>query len=125
MYTSPHVEGLYINEEFVSANQSGELAVLWPEEQFLKMGDSEGHNIFKVSTAKPEYFINKWQWWNVLIPSPYGYLSKNSDVEMVWINLPMKEYLSFGPWWIRSWFTIFVAGMITFSLLIKLTFKIE
>lgn len=125
MNISPAVEGVYVNNQFLAPDNKGEIAVNWPSEGNLMMGDRQGHEIFDVNRSKPEYFINKWKWWNVIIPSPYGYIGKNANVDMIWINLPMKEYLTFGPWWLRSWFVVFVLGMITFSLLIKYTFKIE
>ncbi len=125
MNISPTVEGVYVNNQFLASDKEGDIAFNWPSEGNLRMGDRHGREIFDVNRSKPEYFINKWQWWNAIIPSPYGYISKNADVDMIWINLPMREYFSFGPWWLRSWFVIFVLGMITFSFLIKFAFKIE
>jgi hypothetical protein len=125
MNVYPAVEGVYVNNEFLAPNGEGDIAINWPSIGNLKMDDPQGHGIFDINRTKPEYFINKWQWWNVIIPSPYGYISNNADVEMIWINLPMREYLTFGPWWLRSWFVIFVLGMISFSMMIKFVFKIE
>lgn len=35
------------------------------------------------------------------------------------------EFLSFGPSWIRGWWTVFLLGMITSTMTIKSLFKIE
>jgi hypothetical protein len=46
--------------------------------------------------------LQKRQWWNSLIGNPIGYLPESSPLEWIDLDLPEKEYLPFGPTWLRA-----------------------
>src|SRR3546814_14368405 len=68
--------------------------------------------------------LHKEQWWNVLIANPLGYLAADSPLELVEIDLPRREVLPFGPWWLRTWEFVFFTTLVAASLAIKLLFRL-
>jgi hypothetical protein len=61
--------------------------------------------------------IEKRRWWNALIGNPAGYLPEDGPVESVILDLRPREYLSFGPPFMRSWPALFFAAVTLASLL--------
>lgn len=56
--------------------------------------------------------------------NPLGYLPQDSSVEMIHIGLPARQYLDFGPDWMRGWmfsfFITFLVSSVAFKLLLKI-----
>lgn len=125
VYLYPKNAAVSLGEQEVSPDEEGKGIIAWPEKKELGVKDQSGLLAFTLHANQPEYFINQWRWWNLFIPSPYGYISKESHLNALWMELPIKEYLPFGPWWVRSWFAIFVLAMFLFSITIKTVLKIE
>ena len=91
----------------------------------LVVTDSGGGLISDISLAAPIPTIHKKQWWNTLFGNPLGYLPDESEVEAITFDLPEKEYLNFGPGWLRPWYVLFFTILVLGSLMIKMVGRIE
>ncbi|AWN14420.1 hypothetical protein [Salinisphaera sp. LB1] len=73
----------------------------------------------------PVPIITKHGAWNWLVGNPLGYLPDDSPVEAVRIALPEREFIHFGPSWMRGWLAVFIPVMFIVSLLMFKWAKIE
>lgn len=79
----------------------------------------------EISLTAPVPVIHKWQWWNLLIGNPVGYLPSNASVDRIEVALPDKEYLGFGPPWLRGWEIPFFVSLIVVSIVVKVWWRID
>lgn len=56
--------------------------------------------------------------------NPLGYLPAGGGVETIHIALPARQYLGFGPGWLRGWmfslFLTFLLSSVVFKFLLKI-----
>ncbi|MDN5872008.1 MAG: hypothetical protein L0H73_14975 [Nitrococcus sp.] len=79
----------------------------------------------EVSLPVPVPVNHKWQWWNALIGNTVGYLHRNAAVDRIEVALPDKEYVGFGPSWLRGWEAPFFISLIVVSILVKVWWRID
>ena len=91
----------------------------------LVITDNSGDLITDIALAAPVPTIHKKQWWNTLIGNPLGYLPPDGEIEAIDIGLPEKDYLGFGPTWLRPWYVLFFTVLVLGSLAIKVGMRIE
>ncbi|MEZ5933410.1 MAG: hypothetical protein R3F54_15950 [Alphaproteobacteria bacterium] len=91
----------------------------------LVVTDPGGEVISDVSLAAAIPTIHKKQWWNTLIGNPLGYLPDDGKFEAIAFDLPEKDYLGFGPDWLRPWYVLFFTILVIGSLAIKIVGRIE
>jgi hypothetical protein len=100
--------------------------VTWPDEgeelQLMAQGSTE---VLRLPTSELSPVVHKQQWWNALLGNPAGYLDDNQPVEAVFLELPTQTYLPFGPGWVRGWEFLYIGLLFSFSIAIKLIFKIH
>lgn len=87
--------------------------------------DRAGRTLSTHTMAAPVPVLHKRQWWNALLGNPAGYLDDSSPVETVEFDLPDKEYLGFGPGWLRGWEFSFLLAVTIGAVGLKLGFHIE
>ncbi|MGM0452452.1 MAG: hypothetical protein ACQERN_04720 [Thermodesulfobacteriota bacterium] len=87
--------------------------------------DNSSEIIANIVLSAPVPVIHKRQWWNVLIGNPAGYLPKDAAVKRIRVALPRKDYLPFGPDWMRGWETGFFLPLIVASIALKVIARIE
>lgn len=87
--------------------------------------DEAGEVVERVPLQAPVATIHKREWWNFLIGNPAGYLPEDAALERIELALPEREYLAFGPAWLRAWYVVFFAALLIGSLLIKVLARIE
>ncbi|HMA14852.1 MAG: hypothetical protein ACM35H_11775 [Bacteroidota bacterium] len=90
----------------------------------LVVQDGRGRVVDERPLSAPVTTLHKERWWNVLIANPIGYLADDSPLELVEIDLPRREVLSVGPWWMRTWEFVFFTTLVAASLAIKLLFRL-
>ncbi len=78
-----------------------------------------------VSWRAPVPVVHKWQWWNALVGNPIGYLPSNAVVNRIEVALPDKNYLGFGPHWLRGWQTPFLLALLAVSIAMKTWWRID
>lgn len=103
------------------ASSSGAMVKEFPS---LVVRDGRGHVVEERPLNAPVTSLHKQQWWNVLIANPLGYLADDSPLEWVEIDLPRREVLPVGPWWLRTWEFVFFTTLVAVSLAIKLLFRL-
>jgi len=116
-----------IQSAIKSGNESDKshYELYWPEKDNVIIAkDSNAENVFEIGLGLAPV-IHKQLWWNMLIANPAGYLSDNSSLELVEIELQAYEYLPFGPAWLREWLGLFFISLIAASIAVKVIFKIH
>jgi hypothetical protein len=74
----------------------------------VALSDPQGRPLGDIEIAKPVPVIQKRTWQAALAGSPLGFLPDTLPVDRVEFELPAKQYLSWGPGWMRGWeFTYF------------------
>lgn len=73
----------------------------------------------------PVTVIAKYSAWNWLVGNPLGYLPDHSPLKRVHIDLPEREFIPFGPHWMRGWLAVFIPMMFIVSLLMFKWARIE
>lgn len=91
----------------------------------LVVTDDSGAMVSDIALAAPVPTIHKRQWWNRLFGNPLGYLPADGEIEAIEIGLPEKDYLGFGPAWLRPWYVLFFTVLVLGSLAIKIGMRIE
>ena len=77
-----------------------------------------GHEIAHFKMTAPVATITKYSNWNRFVGNPLGYLPANGPIQQVTIDLPEREYLPFGPGWLRHWLALFMPVMFLASFII-------
>lgn len=86
--------------------------------------DESDRVVGEVAMTAPVPVIHKREWWNSLFANPAGYLPDGSLLERIEVDLPRKQYIGFGPWWLRTWEALYFAVLIACSLAIKVGLRI-
>lgn len=122
----PPASAVMVNQKYMEVKEGDEWRLTWPKKEgALQIKDAKGKLIHSVNLEQPAVQLKKMQWWNIFMPSPYGYLQEDSGIQELRLYLPSKEYLLFGPLWMRSWLTPFFAGLLGVSWGLKYLLKIE
>jgi hypothetical protein len=87
--------------------------------------DRSGHELQRLPWEAPVATIHKREWWNVLLGNPAGYLPDQGPLERIDLDIPAKEYLPVGPAWLKAWYVLFFGVLLTASLAIKISARIE
>lgn len=74
--------------------------------------------------SPPTPVLHKRRWWNVLLSSPAGYVSKDAPVDSIRLNLVKKQVVKWMPTWARGWEFPFFVFVFVAALSIKLRFRI-
>ena len=108
------------------AGEQGVWQIAWPsDEQPMRLIDSDGMTLLTLPGEAPVQTTHQKRWWNVLVGNPSGYLPSPGDVDTVVIALPRAEFQPFGPWWLRSWITLFFGVIVIASLSLKFAWRLH
>ncbi len=103
----------------VAVSPAGQYVGNWRGDELggaIQVVDRQGRMVATLPLAKPVPRIEQQHWWNLLIGNPAGYLPDEGPLESVAIALPEREYVSAGPGWVRSWFSIVLPVLLITSL---------
>jgi hypothetical protein len=110
----------------VVVDGAGSWKVTWPDEgATLQLVDSDDTVLLTLPPPAPVGAVHQRRWWNTLLGNPAGYLPSPGDVDAVDIELPKREFLPFGPDWLRGWIPTFFAVVIIVSLLLKFLWRLH
>ena len=99
----------------VTADDGGALAVV----------DGQGVPIVSLAQGRLSDTIHRWQWWNLLIGNPAGYLPADSAVTEVTVALPQARYLPGVPDWMAGWEFLYLLTTTLASLATKLLLRLD
>ena len=91
----------------------------------LVVTDPDGGLVSDISLTAAIPTIHKKQWWNMLVGNPLGYLPSEGEIEAIAFDLPERDYLGFGPDWLRPWYMLFFTVLVIGSLAIKMIGRID
>lgn len=98
----------------------------WLAEPTPRILVNEGAQVVAdVPLQRPVPVVHKPRWWNVLLGNPAGYLPRDAAVDHIRIDLPPKQYLAFGPDWLRGWAPTFFTALLAASIALKVLARIE
>lgn len=111
----------------VSTDEAGQAwRVDWPKAKTsATLISAGGEEILELPPEKPAPVVHRRLWWNALIGNPAGYLDPASPAEAVYLGLPKKQMLPFGPAWMRGWEFLYFVLLIIGSLGLKLVWRIH
>lgn len=69
--------------------------------------------------------IGKRSAWSTLLENEGGYLTSDSIIQSLHIELPFKELVSVGPTWVRTWMFTYFLTLSIVALAIKFIFKVH
>ncbi len=84
-----------------------------------------GRAIADFKMSAPVAGIARRSWTDWLIANPVGYLPDDGPLRRIKIALPEKQYLPFGPSWLRGWLGVFIPVMFVVSLAVYKWAKVE
>ena len=109
-----------------SSASDGSWAIEWPgQARQLVIAHEQRTTVLELPLAAPVTQVHKRLWWNSLLGNPAGYLPDDAQVEAVLLDLPPRQYLSFGPDWVSHWLTLFLLASVASALLTKRLFRIH
>lgn len=98
----------------------GEWQVKWPDAAHpIALKDQSGHTLLSLPLSAPVPAVSKWSPWNALIGNPAGYVPDQAVVDTVEVPLAPLDIVPVGPSWLRSWITLFLFVLISWSLWLK------
>ena len=68
--------------------------------------------------------IGRKQWWSFILGAPAGYIPAGAPVERLEFDMPEREYLPWGPGFLRAWYVPFCIVMVAVSLALKAAWRI-
>lgn len=84
-----------------------------------------GEIVVDIPLTAPVPVLHKHEWWNWLIANPAGYLPSDAPVERIGIELPKRQIIPAGPWWLRGWEAVFVPVLFVSALAYKAARRIH
>jgi uncharacterized membrane protein (DUF106 family) len=108
-----------------AANPAGDgWMVTWPSpDASVVLTDGES-TLLRLPLEHDVPIIHVRKWWNWFMANPLGYLPEGSRVETIHIGLPARQYLDFGPDWMRGWmfsfFLTFLVSSVAFKVLLRI-----
>jgi len=110
----------------LTTNADGQQEFTWPAPgSSLTLADGQGRALLQLPPPVPVPQIHKRLWWNNLLGNPIGYLPDDTGIEVVFIDIPGRSYLPFGPGWLGHWLTLFFSALVVSALATKFIFRIE
>jgi hypothetical protein len=87
----------------VMADGPGSWSVSWPDQgDSVQLVDSDETVLLMLPPRAPVGVVHQRRWWNTLIGNPAGYLPSPGDIDSIGTELPKREFLPFGPDWLRG-----------------------
>jgi hypothetical protein len=121
----PDPNGLRWSENAKATTNGDGWTIYWPDDGESLSLIRNGDPLLRLSSEDLNSLIHKRRWWNWLLANPAGYLPDDLSTDMVRVDLPQRQYLGFGPSWMRGWAFLFFGTFLATSLAFKLVLKID
>lgn len=91
----------------------------------LTLRDDAGRTVGEVEMQAPVPVVAKRTWRTAMIVSPLGFLPDEQPVERVEIDLPRREFIAWGPSWMRGWEFLFFGVLTVVALGLKRALRLQ
>jgi hypothetical protein len=125
---APSGDGIeFTPSNLLAASDATGSRLIWPEPKSTLRVESGGQILWEgeadqlATTAS----VGQWRWWNAILGNPAGYLSPDGPLTLWSLDLPRREYLSFGMDWMRGWEFVYFVTVGIVSLGLKLVMRIQ
>jgi len=75
--------------------------------------------VVRAAVPKPVSTLYKWNWGNLLVGNPAGYLPPEAPVDRIDIEFPRIQVLKVGPSWLHGWEASFFAMFLAFAVVAR------
>ncbi len=100
--------------------------VQWPSAgQVVGIYDGAGTQLMQLPPKKPHTNICQRDWYHSLMTRQLDCLPADTAVEEIRLDLPEREFIPYGPPWLRSWLFLFFAATTVTALFAKCAFRIS
>lgn len=97
----------------------------WPAlGHVVTLSDRQGNPILTLPVDNPIPAIERYKWWNAILPNRLGYLGAAGEISEIRLDFPRRAVLPSLPSWFSGWETFFFTSLITASLVVKRWFRI-
>lgn len=87
--------------------------------------DWQGQLLGELEVPSPVPVIAKRTWQAALAGSPLGFLPDELPIERIELHLPHRQYLRWGPDWMRRWEFLFFGVLTLAAVAVKRTLRIQ
>lgn len=87
--------------------------------------DWQGQLLGELEVSSPVPVIEKRTWQAALAGSPLGFLPDELPIERIELHLPHRQYLGWGPDWMRRWEFLFFGVLTLAAVAVKRTLRIQ
>ena len=109
----------------LASQEKGKWQVVWPDFAHpITVRDRNGLVLASIPSAMPVPVLHKRLAWNWLIGNPAGYLPEHATVDALEISLPAMEIVKLGPPWMRMWMTPFLLVLVSWSIWLKMKWRL-
>jgi hypothetical protein len=106
--------------------RDGGWEIIWPDRSFkLRVSSETGDLVLAVDEKEPFRHAMVNSRLANLLKLPYRKLPADGPIQRVSLGLPSREFLSFGPRFVREWYFPFFLSMLVASLGTKVAFRIH
>lgn len=107
-------------------NKEQHWQVAWPNPgDIVTVKGARGEQVMQFPADGAGDTIHHWQWWNLLLGNPAGYLPDSSPLREVTLSLSPARYLDGVPGWMASWEFLFLLVAAVTSLATKMMLRLE
>jgi hypothetical protein len=91
----------------------------------LSLRDDAGRTVAEVEMQAAVPVMAKRTWRTAMVVSPVGFLPDGQPVERVEIDLPRREFIRWGPSWMRGWEFMFFGVLTLVALGLKRALRLQ
>ncbi|WP_281783233.1 hypothetical protein [Sinimarinibacterium flocculans] len=91
----------------------------------VSLRDDAGRPLGEVEMQAPVPVLAKRTWRTAMIVGPLGFLPDGQPVDRVEIDLPRREFIAWGPQWMRGWEFLFFGVLTVVALGLKRALRLQ
>ena len=91
----------------------------------IALRDDAGRDLGEIEMQAPVPVVAKRSWRTAMAASPLGFLPDGQPVERIEIDLPRREFIAWGPSWMRGWEFLFFGVLTVVALGMKRALRLQ
>lgn len=123
--TTPEVESIKVEPAKIVKTTSKNNIKIVPSKETITITIKD-EPVFEGNVFDPPVsIIEKYQWWNILIGNPAGYISNSAPIEAITFHFKRKKLFNSPTNWVNGWELTFFLSVFVSTLLAKIILKIQ